>query len=100
MIWVYGCMGVCLTVVRKEKCAHTRKMMFLVWAQWGALGHDFTNVYQQIFAWYHEFVRRRRTFWRINPCRLFLIFKFSTLVTFAFLSASVFHPLPTFAPPF
>jgi len=42
----------------KEKCAHTRKMVFLVWAQWGVLGHGFTNVCQQIFAWYHEFVRR------------------------------------------
>ena len=40
MIWVYGCMGVCLTVVGKEKCAHTRKMMFLVWAQWGSVSRD------------------------------------------------------------
>lgn len=70
------CYVICHAVVGKEKCAHTRKMMFLVWAQWGALGHDFTNVYQQIFAWYHEFVRRRRTFWRIKPCRFYLIYMF------------------------
>ena len=35
-VGVYGCMP--SSGGGEKKCAHTRKRMFLVWAQWGALG--------------------------------------------------------------
>ena len=35
-VWVYGCMS--SGGGGEKKYAHTRKRMFLVWVQWGALG--------------------------------------------------------------
>ena len=34
-VWVYGCMP--CSGGGEKKCTHTRKRMFLVWAQWGCL---------------------------------------------------------------